>query len=289
MIILSTAAESADSPLGQLRARALASPHVVKRSSSLTEAWGAGLRMLEWSVPEDANVDSPHVVKRACPASWVTVEAIRDQRQALPDHAFRRYIANQWVGRESAWLPPGAWQACAGETTFEPGERIWIGVDLSGGGGRSDTAVVRVNELLHVGCEIWSGEHEPVQEVLDLIGELAEQYRLVEVTMDFWRGAGLASELEQRGFVVSSYPQTDSRLVPAAKRLYDAVLEGRLVHPDHSDLNRHVHAAIARQSRRGWRIDRPGPEPIDSVIALCMALDRAEQKPEPIAFLGWLR
>jgi hypothetical protein len=39
-----------------------------------------------------------------------------------------------------AWLPAGAWQACAGETSFEPGERMCVGVDV--GGERADSAVV---------------------------------------------------------------------------------------------------------------------------------------------------
>jgi phage terminase large subunit-like protein len=73
-------------------------------------------------------------------------------------------------------------------------------------------------------------------------------------------------------------------------RLQDAVLERRLVHPDHPDLNRHVRAAIACHSRRGWRIDRAGrgDDHVDAVVALAMALDRAEQKPQPVALLGSL-
>jgi phage terminase large subunit-like protein len=79
-------------------------------------------------------------------------------------------------------------------------------------------------------------------------------------------------------------------MIPASKRLHDAIIEQRLVHPDHPDMNRHVHAAIARNSRRGWRIDRPSPgeEHVDGVIALCMCLDRASARPEPIQLLGWL-
>jgi phage terminase large subunit-like protein len=101
----------------------------------------------------------------------------------------------------------------------------------------------------------------------------------------------MASEFEQRGLTVVSYPQTDVRLVPASKRLYDAIIERRLVHPDDRRLNVHVHAAIARHSRRGWRIDRPGQGPgeqVDGVLALAMALDRAEHVEQPVQLLGWL-
>ncbi|HXH89706.1 MAG TPA: terminase large subunit [Gaiellaceae bacterium] len=290
MVVISTAAEAADSPLGRLRARGLAQPHV-KRSRALTEAHGGSMRLLEWAVPDDADIEDPRVVKQANPASWITVDALRDQREALPDLAYRRYLCDQWAGRESAWLPPGAWQAAAGETDFQPGERIWVGVDLSGGGGRSDTAVVWLNERLHVGCQLWAGEHDASAEVSAFIGELASTYTIAELVLDFWRASGLASEFEQRGLTVVSYPQTDSRLIPASARLHAAILEQRLVHPDDPHLNAHVHAGIARHSRRGWRIDRPGTsagEQVDGLIALAMALDRAEHVEQPVRLLGWL-
>jgi hypothetical protein len=47
-------------------------------------------------------------VAAANPASWITAQALEDQRQALPDLAFRRYHANQWTSAESASLPAGA-------------------------------------------------------------------------------------------------------------------------------------------------------------------------------------
>jgi hypothetical protein len=52
---------------------------------------------------------------------------------------------------------------------------------------------------------------------------------------------------------------------------------------------RHASDAIARHSRRGWRIDKPNPRAgIDAVSALAMAVERAEHKPEPVELLGWL-
>ena len=288
MVVISTAGQGADSPLGRLRGRALALPNV-KQRGALTEAHGGSLRLVEWAVPDDAALDDARQVKRANPASWVTVQGLREQREALPDLAFARYHANRWTAREGFWLPAGAWQACAGETSFEPGERIWVGVDLSGGGGRSDTAVVWVNERLHVGCEVFSGDHDATAEVAGVVGELAEQYTVVELVLDFWRASGLASEFEQRGLTVVSYPQTDSRMIPASQRLYDAVVEGRLVHPADPALDAHVSNAIARHSRRGWRIDRGERDRnVDAVIALAMCLDRSAFRPEPVRLLGWL-
>ena len=113
-----------------------------------------------------------------------------------------------------------------------------------------------VNEDLHVGVETWTGD-EAVLEVAAYVAELAEQYQIVEAVYDPWRAGQMAQEWEQRGIPAVAFPQSDARMIPACERLYDAVVHGRLVHPDDPDLNAHVHAAVARHSRRGWRLEKP--------------------------------
>jgi dihydroorotase-like cyclic amidohydrolase len=56
----------------------------------------------------------------------------------------------------------------------------------------------------------------------------------------------------------------------------------------HPQLASHVRTAVAKQKRSGWRLHRAGRDPIDAVIALAMALDRAEHRDEPVRMLGWL-
>jgi hypothetical protein len=59
--------------------------------------------------------------------------------------------------------------------------------------------------------------------------------------------------------------------------------------PDDDELRKHAANAIARHSRRGWRIDKPSKEThVDAVIALCMALEALENQPPPTRLLGWL-
>jgi phage terminase large subunit-like protein len=78
-------------------------------------------------------------------------------------------------------------------------------------------------------------------------------------------------------------------MIPASQRLYDAIIERRLVHPDDERLNRHVAAAIARHGRGGWRVDKADrQDKIDAVIALTMAVDRLENRPQPTRLVGWL-
>ena len=66
--------------------------------------------------------------------------------------------------------------------------------------------------------------------------------------------------------------------VPASQRLYQAIVERRVVLPAHAELAQHAADAVARHSQRGWRLDSPHARRlinIDGVVALAMALDRA--------------
>jgi hypothetical protein len=46
---------------------------------------------------------------------------------------------------------------------------------------------------------------------------------------------------------------------------------------------------IAKDTPRVWRLDKAHRTAhIDAVVALAMAVERAEQRPEPVRLLGWL-
>jgi phage terminase large subunit-like protein len=285
LIVISSAGQGLDSPLGRVRARAFAQEKVVRRGA-FTDAQGPSLRLLEWSLSEDADITKSSVVKKANPASWITTAGLREQAGAVPELAYRRFHCGQWTEREGHWLPAGAWQQCTGTPRIEPGERVWVGVDV--GGERAATAVVWLNTNLHVGCEVFHGD-EGVLEAKALVEELAACYQVVELVFDPWRFGQAAQELRQRGIRVVEFPQSDSRMLPASERLYRAVVEQRLVLPDHPQLRQHAANAVARHSRRGWRLDAPDRNTnIDALIALCMALDHVEQQPEQARLLGWI-
>lgn len=106
---------------------------------------------------------------------------------------------------------------------------------------------------------------------------------------DPWRFGQAAQELQREGMLCVAFPQHDARMIPASARLHAAIVEGRLTLPADPEFARHASDAIAKHSRRGWRIDKPGPRvQIDAMIALCMAVERAEQRPEPVELIGWL-
>ncbi|MEK6250946.1 MAG: terminase TerL endonuclease subunit [Actinomycetota bacterium] len=122
--------------------------------------------------------------------------------------------------------------------------------------------------------------------------ELAERYVIREVAFDPWRFGAQALDLAKRGLRMVQFPQHDSRLVPATERLSAAILERRLRHPGDPVLDTHVAAAVTKQTQRGARIAHAGgrhtSNRIDAVISLAMAVDRAENQPQPTRLVGWL-
>ena len=71
------------------------------------------------------------------------------------------------------------------------------------------------------------------------------------------RRAKLRRELERERVLVTAFPQTDARMIPASDRLYRAVVEKRLTVPDHDELRQQAANTIMRNSRRGARLDKP--------------------------------
>jgi phage terminase large subunit-like protein len=290
MFTVTTAGWGAESPLGRLRARCLAQPDI-RRRGFLTDARGPNIRMLEWMVLEDVDLDDYAAAKRANPLSLITPKWLREQREALHEIDYQRFHLNRWVGRIGSWLPSGSWQQCANGRRPELGSPIWAGVDL--GGARADSAAVWVSRLgddhFAVDAAIFSGE-DGVVGVNETLLKLAERHELREVVYDPWRAQVLVRGLEQRGIRCTAFAQSDSRMLPASAALHRAVVEGRIHHPNDPKLNEHVAAAVAKHGRRGWRIDQAERgTPVDGVIALCMALEAATAPEEsPTQFLGWL-
>lgn len=284
LVVISTAAASLDSPLGSLRTRALSLPEV-KRDGAFLDCRGRGLRWLEWSVPEGRSLTVEEVT-RANPAPWVTRALLAEQLERVSPLAWAQFHACRWGVGEAQWLPPGAWAACRGDV--DPDERrIHLGIDV--GGSRAASAVVGVTPELQVPvCEVRQGD-EAVLEVTEIVRELAQRYTILTASYDPWRFRGEALRLEREGLRMIEFPQSHARLVPASENLHRVIVEKRLRHPGHRDLDRHVAAAVARATGRGWRLDKSAHDAqIDAVVALAMACEKAEHREPPARLLGWL-
>ena len=285
VLLISTAAARLDSPLGRMRARAMAQGDVHRRGV-VTEAKG-DLHWLEWSLDDEESL-TPGQVKKANPAKWITTAALRAQRDALPEPAFAQFHANRWGVGEGQWLRPGVWNACAADYEIEDGEPVWAGVDI--GGTRAASACAIVTADLRVGIKTWQGD-DAVLKVAAHVEELAEHYDVRELAYDPWRFRSEALRLEEAGLLVVEFPQSTTRMVPATEGLFSAIVEGRLKHPGDEVLDQHVANVVARETPRGYRLDKGREEDqIDAVVALAMAVERAQHAAEavPAGVVGWL-
>jgi len=283
---LSVSASQLDSPLGRMRVRALAAPHVKRsgRGGVEIEAKGDGLHWLEWSVPDDADPDDLRLVAAVNPLR--TVAELAEQRKRVTEVEWLQFHLCRWGVLSARWLPAGAWAARRGVVDAD-GEPVWRGVDI--GGSRSASAVVGVTADLRV-CEVHVFQGDgAVLEVTGRILEIADRRPIQEVAFDPMRFQAEALRLERdHGLVVVQFDQSHSRMVAASENLHRVIVGGELTHPGDPELDRHVAAAVAKATPRGWRLDKMNDAAqIDAAVALAMACQRVEQRPAPVKLHGW--
>jgi phage terminase large subunit-like protein len=288
---ISTAAATLDSPLGRYRDRALAQPHV-NRKGSVLEAHGDGLRWLEWSVPEHVSAEDLRAVAAANPLR--TVAEIREQRPRVTEAEWLQFACCRWGVGSARWLPAGAWSDCRAAYEVEPDEPLVLGIDI--GGSRSASACVGVVRGSDGGVRV--ATIEILQGTDAVLGIVAHVEQLIavgrpvaEIVFDPMRFSSEALRLERaHGIQLTEWPQSESRMTAASEGLHRLVVEQRLQHPGDRELDRHVAAAQAKPTPRGWRLVKSSDTvQIDAVIALAMACARATAPaPEPVRLLGWI-
>jgi phage terminase large subunit-like protein len=204
----------------------------------------------------------------------------------MREAAFRRYRLNQWVALDGAWLPDGAWAACADATrSIADHADVVLGFDGSFSGDCTALVAVTVEPRPHVHLvELWEAPEGardwrvPVVAVEDAIRAAARRWRVQEVAADPYRWARSLELLDAEGIPVGEYPQGPARMGPATSRFYAAVVDRLLSHDGSSALARHVANAVLKQDSRGARLAKEHKDSrrrIDAAVAAVMAHDRA--------------
>jgi phage terminase large subunit-like protein len=201
----------------------------------------------------------------------------------MRESAFRRARLCQFVDQlEEAWLPAGAWDACA-----DPGRTIPDGAEVVlafDGSFNADTSVLvacTVSDRPHLELlALWepAGGQVPVVDVEAAIRAACRRYRVLEVAADPFRWARSLQLLDGEGLPVAEYPQSPARMQPATARFYTAVVNGELSHSGEARLARHIGNAVLREDSRGARLakeSKDSPRRIDAAVAAVMAHDRA--------------
>lgn len=142
MVAISTAGDDEESPLGRLRAAAYELPGLV-RDGAHRRAVGGSFVFHEWALDSDDDVHDLTVVKEANPASWVTLDELRERHDSpsMTDWAWRRFTCGQWIQGEFGAFQALEWERCAmNGLTVPEGARVpYLGVDL---GWKWDTTAI---------------------------------------------------------------------------------------------------------------------------------------------------
>ncbi|MEJ7786346.1 MAG: terminase large subunit, partial [Solirubrobacteraceae bacterium] len=143
MIVISTAGDDETTPLGRMRTEAYRLPHVHRDGAyRCARSANAMFAMHEWALDPEDDLNDLELVKQANPASWQTLEALRE-RHASPSMLpwqWARFAAGVWAQGEDTAISPVEWAAAAAPGAVIPdGETIAVGVDL---GWKWDTTAI---------------------------------------------------------------------------------------------------------------------------------------------------
>ena len=205
-----------------------------------------------------------------------------DRNSGLAEHEFRRFRMGTWTATEQAWLPYGAWAACAAPEEPPPpsGARVWLGFD--GSWSKDSTALVGVTEDQHVfvvGC--WEnpgkpGWRVPRARVNDAVAEAFATWKVVELLADppYWESEIAEWTATWPGRVVEFPTFSRARMAPACAAFYSAVMERALSHDGDPRLARHVGNAVVKTTQYGdciEKADKDSPAKIDLAVAAVIA------------------
>lgn len=263
-----------------------------------------------WWEPTRADCDwrDPQVWAECNPAlgNFLYEESFTEEILKIPENVFRRYRLNQWTATAEAWLPFGAWAACAApELELDPSYPVFVGIDVALYNDSTAVVAAQMREgRTIVRARVWENPYPEghsmhdswelnIFEVEQYVRELYQRFPVPACTIDdevkpgpefafdpayFHRSARI---LEGEGLAMVKFQQHDSLMVPASQTLYQLVVEQKLAHDGDPTLARHIGNAVADQKPRGWRLTKPkgSRRKIDAAIACAIAAYQAQKTP----------
>lgn len=244
----------------------------------------------EWAAPDGCAVDDEAAWAIGNPAlgDFLAVDGMRAVRRTLREPTFRRLRLGQTVRDESAWLPWGAWAACADATrVVADRERVVLAFDGSASGDSTALVGCTVGESPHVFLVgLWANPGDPRWRVprgdVDRAVDVAfDRYDVVELAADPW---GWRSEIQAwadrhgEAKVIEWNTAAAQRMAPATDRLYQAVTAQTITHDGDARLAAHIAHCVAKATPMGDLVSkdkRGSPRKVDAAVAAIVAVDRA--------------
>jgi|GEM_PF-1835129 len=278
MVVISTSGMRLAGTLFDLRREAAKLP-VVAHVDTLTHTLDASGRVsfLEWALPQDTdpNTITADDLKRANPATFVSVEFLQEQLDApgLRPEEVACFHACVWARTAKSWLAPGAWQRC-----HEPGAEIPLGASVWGGldiGVYQDSSALvllheRADGRVVPKAQIWTppGDGSPIDlgEVLAAVRQARHDYDLQGLVIDRWNMEYQAQLLDSEGLLVVDHPMRD--MASASQMTYEAINTAVFAHDGDPELTAHVAAGVTVHTAGGWKLTKASRKLVDQIDAL---------------------
>jgi phage terminase large subunit-like protein len=297
-LVITTAGHDKLSLLGRLYANMLAALELDEKPGLVVGSDEFNGVLMHWyGAPADCDVDDRKLWRAVNPASFLTADALRKQRNSpsMSRTTFARLHLNAWVAPEAdRWIATDAWEKLASRVEIPEGATIFVGAD----GSRSYdmTAVAWASKApdgrVDVACRVFSVRDDVPHHVLHAGGtidfsdvegfllELASRFDVREVRFDprfLERSMEVLAARLPGSAVAPVEPYTNAHR-QALAALERAVLEGTLRHGGDPAVSQQVLAAACDRfdngdPRRLRKLDRT--RPIDAAVALALALQGA--------------
>lgn len=250
-----------------------------------------GMRFREYATPLRFAIDDREgwrIGNPAIRAGFLSIDALERAYQRTDEGSFRIFKLGQWWEGHDSWLGSDGrriWDELTDPWRPLADAPTWIGIDV--GLRRDSTAVVwvqrRADGKLHAWSKLWIPTKDAPVDVTDVmahIRDLANRYRVEAVAFDPRFFDVPAKMLADERVKMVEVPQSPERMTPICGTLLEVIKRGDLKHDDDPGLRAHVLNAKARQSQRGFTLEKlKSTGRIDACIALALAVDRAIHQP----------
>ena len=250
--------------------------------------------MAWWEAPHDADHRLEETWRMSNPG-FDDICAKSDFESAVlrtPESEFRTKRCNQWVSSQSAWLPAGSWDKLGQDIEITPDEDYVLGFDGSYASDSTALVVCTVPQgddlpkvkLIRTWEKNFGVDDDswrvPMDEVKQTIIDYVQEYPKVrEIACDPYRWAAMMQDLDEMGLPIVEYKTNLLNLmIPATQKVFDAVVEAKLVHDGNPALSRHIENCVIKTDHRGQRVTKEhsnSKKKIDNAIAFIIAYDRA--------------
>ncbi len=247
------------------------------------------------------------------------LRSLARKAQAMPaaQNSFRRLRLDEWTEQESRWIDLATWDACEGtvsasslegrpcfggldlasttdicalELYFDPEEDEEVGQVLSFFWVPAENIAQRAKKD-RVPYDIWvkqghikatDGNIVDYDVIFDDIVELTQVYDLKELAYDRWNATQLTTQLGAEGITVVPIGQGFQGLAGPTKELEKLVIGKRLNHGGNPVLRWMASNVAVKEDAAGNRKPDKSKsrERIDGIVALVMAVGRAQVSPE---------